>query len=248
MTLEEIYNQLAYGELRMLNIGEVGSDGLLLSENYNKLLPHVNAGLTALHKRFLIRQGSLEVELQTERYDYHLSSVHAQSNIRSRAEKYILDSEHAPFKDDLIKIERILLNTGFEPALNDYSDPYSFNMSSLRTVQVPKRIVDQDPHLPEALKTQTFTVLYRADHPKLTEDDGADFPEDMEVDLPDSYLEPLLYYIASRLHNPTGLVNEFHMGNSYYAKYEASCREIENLGLYVNHQGQDDRVRRNGWI
>lgn len=248
MTLQEIYEQLAHGELRMLNIGEVGSDGSLLPENYDKVLPHVNAGLTALHKRFLIRQGTVDVALQPGRYDYHLSSVHALSNSRSLAEKYILDSEHEPFKDDLIKIERIYLDTGFEPALNDYADPCSFTTSSLRTIQAPKRIVEQDPQLPQWLKAQTFTVLYRANHPKLTEDDGADFPEDMEVDLPDLYLEPLLYYIASRLHNPTGMVNEFHMGNSYYAKYEAACREIENTGLYISQHGQDDRIKRNGWV
>lgn len=248
MTLEEIYNQLAHGELRMLNLGELDNNGLFLSDNYNRLLPHVNAGLTALHKRFSIRQGTLEVELQPDRYDYHLSSVHAQSNTRSRAEKYIQDSEYYPFKDDLIKIERILLDTGFEPAINDYSDTSSFITTSLRTVQVPKCIVDRDTHLPEWLKAETFKVVYRANHPKLTEDDGADFPEDMEVDLPDTYLEPLLYFIASRLHNPIGMVNEFHMGNSYYAKYEAACREIETHGYYVNQQGQDDKIRRNGWI
>jgi hypothetical protein len=73
-------------------------------------------------------------------------------------------------------------------------------------------------------------------------------PDNVEVELPDSHLEPLLLFVASRVHNPIGMSNEFHAGNSYYAKYEASCQQIELLNLLVDQGSQNTRHAANGWV
>ena len=69
-----------------------------------------------------------------------------------------------------------------------------------------------------------------------------------EIELPYSHLEALLYFIASRVHNPIGMANEFHAGNSWAAKYEHECVRLEQLNLRVD-QGEDNtNFCRNGWI
>src|SRR5690625_3224463 len=104
MKLIEIFNQLTYGELSQLHIGgeEVGE---IRPQDYMAIVPHINLGLTALHKRFLIREGRLRIELQPGMYTYVLHSEHAVSHRASRKTRYILDSADQPFNDDIIKVE-----------------------------------------------------------------------------------------------------------------------------------------------
>ena len=70
------------------------------------------------------------------------------------------------------------------------------------------------------------------------------------VELPDTHLTALLYFVASRLFNPTGLSGNtaFHEGNNYDAKFEAECERLGDKG-YENAEVEDNsRLRRNGWV
>ncbi len=66
--------------------------------------------------------------------------------------------------------------------------------------------------------------------------------------MPYSHLEPLLYYVASRINNPIGMANEFHAGNSYAAKYEKSCQELEMVNLRVDQGSQNTKLRQKGFV
>ena len=44
------------------------------------------------------------------------------------------------------------------------------------------------------------------------------------------------------------MANEFHAGNSYYAKYEAECMRLENENLDTDQGGQYNRLYVNGWV
>ena len=68
------------------------------------------------------------------------------------------------------------------------------------------------------------------------------------MELPDAYLEALLYFVASRINNPIGMTNEFHAGNSYAAKYEQECARLEMLNLEVDQGYQNTRLRAGGWV
>jgi len=68
------------------------------------------------------------------------------------------------------------------------------------------------------------------------------------VQLPDSHLEALLFFVASRVNNPIGMTNEFNAGNSYAAKFEAACQALEEQGLQVDQDSQNTRLHRGGWV
>lgn len=248
MKLKEVFDQLTYGELSQLAIG--GRDaGAIAPQNYNRLVAHVNLGLTALYKRFQLKEGNITVELQANRLVYPLHSKYAVSSRTSRETvRYIKDSAAAPFKDDLLKIKRVVGTSGVEFPLNDLGDPFTMLTPTPTTLTVPQAIAAPTAELEDQLRTATLKIAYQANHPMIITDDGDLDLELVEIELPYTHLEPLLLFVASRVHTPAGLTNETNMGNTYYQKYELSCQEIETKNLTVDQGSQEDRASRNGWV
>lgn len=248
MKLQEVFDQLTHGELSQLSIGG-NETGVIAPSSYNRLVPHVNLALTALYKRFPLKEGRLNLELQAGRTTYPINSRYAVTSKTSReAVRYIKDTVSEPFLDDIHKIERVYTSAGHEFGLNDEADFYGMHTPSATVLRVHPDVVSKAISLPDELKTSTLEVVYRANH-KLIVADGADLePESIELELPYSHLEPLLFYIASRVHTPTGMTNETNMGNTYFAKYEASCQQIEALNLRVDQGSQNTRLQSNGWV
>lgn len=248
MMLQDILTQLSVGEFSQLSIGGQPA-GVLNDANLPNAVAHIQLGLTALYTRFNLKEGQLKIELQPGLEMYRLQSKFATSNQRSReAVQYLLDDVTFPFEDDLLKVTRIYVDSGVELFLNDKSSPYSVNTPMPDTLLVPSALVNQRPDLPDELKTNYLTVHYSANHPKLIKQHGCPDPERTPVLLPEAYLAALLYFVASRVNNPVGMVNEFHAGNSYAAKYEMECQQLEGRNLDIDEGDSNQRFRRSGWI
>jgi len=241
MKLTEVFQALTYGELRQLHIGGAEEQGIT-KDNQNEILTHVNLGLTELHKRFLLKEGRVTLHLVPGLRTYTVSRKHAVSNMESwGVEKYIHDSMLQPFEDDLLKIERVFDATGQELALNAGDLGYGHPLN-VRTVSMNTLV------LPELLKGDTVDVVYRANHPQLIREDNSFDPAEIEVDLPYSHLEALLFYVASRVMNPIGAGGNFHEGNNYAAKFEAACQLLDNQGHRLDVGEGNTRFARNGWV
>ena len=237
MTLGDIFEQLTMGELSQISIGG-GEQGEINEANYKRIIPHVNLALTALYKRFHLKEGRIRVLLIPERSVYPLVGKHAFATRRStETDRFILDSVTSPFPDDLLKIERVITQDGTELGLNDESDMHGAFTPTFDVLRLPVH--------PEG---QVITVVYRAKHNPIKMTIGYFDAERVELDLPDTFMEPLLYYIASRVNNPIGMTDEFHAGNSYAAKYEKSCQEIEQRGLQIDTVSQGNSFSRRGWV
>ena len=250
MKLQDIFDQLSYGEFSQLCIG--GQEpGVISEENYARVLAHVGLGLTAIYTHFNLKQGQLTLELQQGKTKYELHSAFAVNGRRSaEAVRYILDAADDPFLDDIIKVEKVLTEGGESFSLNDAADPYSVTTPSSTVLRVPSGLVAGENSLemfPEKLKTETLSLIYRANHPKISIGTGFFNPARVEIELPDTHLQALLYYVASRVNNPVGMVNEFNAGNNYYTKYLAACEELENKGIQVDQGESNTRLRRGGW-
>lgn len=141
--------------------------------------------------------------------------------------------------DDLLKIERVYDALGNEWALNDEGNVLACRTLSTKQLQVPEAL---------AATGGIIRVGYRANHPRIIAEYGYIDPALTEVELPYSHLQALLYFVASRCHNPVGMTNEFHAGNSYMAKYEAECARLEMENLETDQGGQYDRLYANGWV
>lgn len=247
MKLQEIFDQLSSGEFSQLSIGGA-NQGVIDATNYSKVLGHVNLGLNALYRRFNLKGGRLVLALQPGLTTYKLNSAFAVNGVGSTEPvRYIKDTLGDPFTDDIIKVEQLLTATGKTLGLNDDANLYSVFTPSALTLRMPIELVTDYPSKPDDLKTATVTVVYRATIAKIVA--GVGFaPATVEVQLPDTHLEPLLYYVASRVTSPIGMSNEFHMGNSYYAKYEAACQGLEGKGLQIDQDSQNTRILRGGWV
>lgn len=223
MKLQEVFEQLSYGEFSQLSIGGA-EQGVINESNYTQVLSHINLGLTALYTRFNLKERRVTFPLNTAADTYQL-------NI-----------------DDILKIEQILTDADVELSINKPDDPYSIAMPSLQSVRVPQVILDQGPDLPDAAVTESLTVVYRANHPRLVGTLGMSETVSTVLELPYSHLTALLYFVASRVNNPIGMTNEFHAGNSWFAKYEGECQRLELTNLQVDKTTYNDHLTRNGWV
>jgi len=237
MRLQEIFDQLSSGEFSQLSIGRQPA-GVINEENRAAVINHINLGLTALFKRFNLKRNALVLRLQDGISLYRLHSSFAVNGRRSQEPvRYIIDTEDARFEDDIIKVEKVIGSVSGELPLNDDADECSLKTPTALKLWVP-----------DDLELQDLAVEYRANHPKVVVGLGFFDPARVEIELPDTHLEPLLYYVASRVHNPVGMSNEFHAGNSYFAKYENACQELEGKGIQVDQGQTNTRARRNGWV
>lgn len=248
MKLQEVFDQLSVGELCQISIG--GQEpGVLNGENYAKIIPHVNLGLAAIYKRFYLKEGRLKIGLQDGQVVYPISLSVAVSNTRSTAPvKWLLDSISAPFKEDILKIERVLGSLGNEFPLNDIGNEYSLTTPNSQTLRVPEGLVTAGMEFPDDWKTSTLEVIYRANHNKIVVPLGYFDPARVEIELPYTHLEPLLWFIASRVNNPIGMGQEFNAGNQYYQKYELACQQLEVSNFQIDLGSSNTRLRDNGWV
>lgn len=253
MKLQEIFNQLIYGELSQLYMGQGEGNNVdafgnpqIGQQESIRITSMIEMGMTALHKRFRLKEERFKLELQDFQESYLLDSRFAESNDQSEAEsKYIKDAEW-PFKDNILKIERVYDNLGNERVLNRIGDPDALRTVSENILVVPKYMVDPDNK--DTPDFKYLTVVYRADHPKIDRISAQHTAFDTDIDFPSTHLEPLLYYVASRVMNPVGASGEFHEGNNYAQKYEQACRMLEQQNYQRDPEGEMDRFEGNGWV
>lgn len=236
MNLQDIFDQLTYGELAQVKLGGTDEAGIT-SENRKRFITHVNLALTELHKRFLIKEGRLTVVPVDGVLNYVLESRYAQTNPDLLQPLKYINDVGTPFKDDLFKIERVYDQDNNELILNNKNDATSLYTSNYKTLVLPL------DHTYTSLK-----IIYRANHPKLTDIQAMYPPNMVEILMPDVYMEPLVYYIASRVMNPIGVSQEFHEGNNYMAKYEQACQRLENLNFQIDNDSDNERFARGGWV
>ena len=223
MTLQEIFEQLTAGEFSQLSINRAEA-GVIDETNYQNVIGHINLGLTRLYTRFNLKERRLQFPLQAGSDTYQLN-VH-----------------------DILKVEKVLTDDEVELPLNDASNPYSCMMKSMNTLVVPAAVSDQVAGLPEELRTTNLMVVYRANHPKLIHSTLFAGVGSINIELPYSHLEALLYFVASRVNNPIGMTNEFHAGNSYATKFELACQELEGSGIQIDTTATNTKLREKGFV
>ena len=225
------------GELINVNLGKTDADGNLEEAARLRLLSSIQLGLTKLYKRFRLKEGEVTILLQDGVTRYKLKSDFAQSNTKSTEPVKYLDDSVDPFIDDLLKIEQVFDDEDKELLLN-----VKGNKDSLITVDTTTL------YIPETIETQTVRVIYRKDHPKFDKLLAPALAFQQEVELPEAYLEPLLYFVASRIFTPMGLNQEFNEGKDYYIKYENACNRLETQGLVLDNMGEVETFRSRGWV
>lgn len=237
MKLSFLLEQLSQGEFRQMALGGSEYSGIL-PENYHKVIPHINMGMIELHKRFNLKTKTVLIQQYEHISTYHLDPRYALTNTASTASpKYIVDTLYEPFvdKNEVICIERVLDENGSEYVLNDPQHPYSIFTPTPLSIQIPFNDGDN-----------AMSIEYRA-MPNVLSSTISNV-EDQEVEIPITYLQPLLLFIAGRYLTTTGNLEQEQSGMAFLARYEAACVDIHNGGLTISINASNQKFEKNGWI
>ena len=247
MKLCEIFYLLTSGEMAQLYTGLRDEDGV--NETHQRQLAgSVQLGLTALYTRFNLKQNQLELRLVSGQRDYRLHSKYADNNFSTNEPvRWIADTELVKFKDDILKIEKVITPIGIELELNN-GGLYSCFTPMMDTLRVPNGMVNDVPDTPEELKVSSIAVVYKANHPTLLPRGDWFDTSRIEVELPPSHLQALLYFVASRASNPVGMGQEFNSGNQWYQKYELECQRLTHSGQAIDTINDLCRLHQKGFV
>jgi hypothetical protein len=251
ITLQEILDNLTYGELSHVSVGG-GALGFIASKDYPKIVSCLNGALTALHKRFLLRTGEVRVQQYADITTYYLRSEYAVSNTTSDKTKYIIDSAEEPFPLNIFKIEQVLSASGVALVLNDSAisetHPVYYDGEVIQSTPIFTPNFDTLVMTPVIGKLEAVTVKYRADHPRIKIDLGFD-PNTVYLHIPTSILDAISLNIASRIYTPlTSGDGERSAASLYNYQYELECKRLEMESVTLDDNTFDARFADNGWV
>lgn len=226
MLLTEILDSLAGSELANLNCVV---DGVVLEAKIPAIVTAINIGLVKLYTRFQLKKRLLSISVVSTQLVYNLVSANA---VSVDVGGYILDADD-PFTDDLIKILTITDSEGADVRFDGFNGVMLLSPKSFRFAEAP----EDDTYIIEYV-ARPAKVVYVND-------------TDIEVDLPDAYLPPLLAYIASRFYSPVGIAldsNRSSLDVSYLQRYETECQLLENKGINTGNYLESDNFTQHGFI
>jgi len=237
ITLNEIFNALAYGELSNLSLRQ-DSSNTLAEEHHPKIVSHINIGLIELYKRFNLLQGDITLHQQEDVTTYYLRSEYTGELADIDADTYIELAAGETFQNNIIKVLKVYDALGEEISLNDATDSEGVMTKAFDTLTM----TPYDP--PEIL-----SLIYQAYYPKIVVDPLIQASA-VSLYIPDFIIEPLLFYVASRVYKPMGTnasTADADKSVSYMQAYELACQKINMLGLDTEVNDTRDRFTANGW-
>jgi len=168
---------------------------------------HINMAILKLYGRFPLEMKEAIITLRDDKVLYTLASTDTDVLV-----------DGAPVVDETVGPILNVFNEAGEVDINNEYNDFSVFTPTYNTIQIPT-----------ATTGNYISVLYRANPEWIVFTDGDDSSL-IDIKLPMVLLEPLLYYTSYLVHSSqiSGLDTE---GHSYYMKYEASCKRLENEGL-----------------
>jgi hypothetical protein len=226
MKLVEILEALAGSELANLNC-VVG--GAVLEAKIPAIVTAINLGLVKLYTRFQLKRRLLTLKVTSTQLVYSLVSANAVSvNVGG----YILDVDD-PFTNDIIQLLTMTSTAGNNIRFDGFNGVMLLSPKIFRFAEAPE--------------DDTYVIEYSARPTKVVYTDNTD----IEVDLPDAYLPPLLAYVASRFYSPVGIAldsNRSSLDVSYLQRYETECQLLENKGINTGNYLESDNFTQHGFI
>lgn len=240
MELNTIFTQLQHGELTQTVVSD--ASGEISPEHYPKLIAHINLGITALYKRFLLWEKSIHVELQDHITTYQLHKDFARTSLSTQPIKYLIDTDTDKFGDSkILQVLNIYSELGEEFILNPAGDISNVMKDERLLAATPSQTTLQIPY---PTSGSTILVEYRAA--------PLDIPGDTidlsyEVNLPDILLEALLAYIGDRYFSTNTPQNKEAI--IYPNKFEKACSLVDTFSLVEHNQiTQVNYFEENGWL
>lgn len=233
MLLRTVIDHLKTGDFSLTNLGNGNEEEGLTSNNLQTVINLINLGLIDLYKQFNLSIKEVYVQQYAHIQKYTLHSNHAVSNKETQLTQYIVDTEDDPFLNDILHIMSVYDEKGCPLPLNDTSYCNSVFTPKYNVLQVPCP-VDENANV----------VVYRAS-PVLLEP-SCDFAQ--EVDIPISFLDPLLLFVASRFKSSRPNQDAQAEGRLLYEKYLLALNQIKEEGLYNTSLPTSTKLIERGFV
>lgn len=234
MNVEQLFQNLSYGELSNLSMGLEG-DGGIEERHQPKIILHANEGLLRLYSRFVLCEKDVLIEMVEHITNYHLVKRFAESNWDPEQEPYpyIKDLGLEPFEEDVIRILSVYDSHGNRLPLNDNERADSLFTPQAKVLQVPR-----------PKDRVSLSVLYQAKHPQLSHE-----TPDQEVALPDVLHGALTAFIASKIYGNMNTAEAIAKGQEHFLHYENICNDaVENDLVSTSISATNSRFHKRGWI
>ena len=238
MTLKEIFDDLAMGVLANLSLTDSATQSITTG-SYQKVISYVNLALTALHKRFLLREGEVIIQLHPDMSRYPLRTQFAMSNEASTEPiKFIVDHPGNPWIADILKIEKVFSELGEPLPLNEPHSRYP--------VYTPE--FDVISALPTSDMPQALFITYRAKYPKINLTSDADLTL-IEINIPDAILDALYARVGAQAYKGMNSEEgETSASRSYMMQYELECQRLETDNVLFEDHRPVSRFKAKGWV
>lgn len=232
-------------DCELSNLLYVDSDNKALNTaKLPALVRSINQGVLELHKRFNLKIGTITIDLDKERHRYYLRPQFQTGNKPDGVDavKYIRAGDDKLWPRSILKVERVFDQAGCELTLNEQGSLESLMTPSDDILQVSDWFLQKYP-------TTSLKLEYRmAPKKQLLCEDFQDEWDCLDVDIPYTHLQALVYFVAMRSHSSIGFqANTASEYNNYSQKYEIECQALSTLGLQNDPQGRNDRLVRGGW-
>ena len=207
MNLQDIFDQLTYGELANISLGGSEEGGITLV-NTPKVISHINMAIQALHIKFMLEEAEYVIPLIEGVTMYEIS---------------------------VSQITGVFNELGEKVSFNDPTD--------LNSVFTPRWDILQVPITVEAV------TLYLAYIPKPVKVALDAIVADIEIDLPEVLLEPLLAYTASRIYTSIGNPEAIQEAMVQMSRFNLLCLNIKSAGiLNITEQATNLNLENRGWL
>lgn len=242
----EIFENLSYGVLQNLAIGEEGS-GFILETRRPAVLFNINEALDDLHRRFLLSEQILTLRTYDHITSYKISPENTFSLSGSNYDPnnedpdgpYIIDSIEEPFQDNMVKILSAYTSGGHELPINDVNSWDSIFTPHGSLIQVPNP------------GSMDFLVIeYQAHHPKLTYH-GLESNEVLEqvVELPKVLHSAMYAYIAYKTYSNMNTQESSAKAAEHFNMYQGICQNVIEKDLVSEGRPTSNaKFRRGGWV
>lgn len=220
MTLEELFQQLSYGELSNLSVAVDGS-GTIKKEKQNQIVHFANEALRKLHMRLPLREVNHIVTLTPgSDLDYDFKAV--------------------PEIEGAITVTSILTSYGT-------SLPFTMDQKiENNTIYIYNGVM----HVPRSIAAvvSELQVTFRLHHPALKPiNSPIDLTQTIELSIED--LEPAIRaYIAFRVYSGMNTPDSTVIAANYRAMYEQTINDVLNTGLLSHELLQSSKLDMRGFV
>lgn len=204
MKLQELFNELAIGELSNLAFARTGT---IDPASHGKVVIAINVALNDIFSRIPLAEKEVLIETLDWKSIYFIRKEHARTDSTPGFQKYIIDTPANPFLGDLVKVLGVSNEIGDPLPMNDAEQWASVFLPAFDTVQF---------NHPGA--KQIFSVQYQALHPKLVAT-GENYLNQV-LRVPTVLMDMVKLKTASTLLAPMGGQNETAKAQVLEAKYE----------------------------